>query len=711
MDFDEYTNDDGEVNEFAEAAADEAVAPELHVKDSILFVIDARTAMCERGPGSGPSCFAQALKCVLACMRERILNGERDLVGVLLFGTEQTKVPAGHGFPHVYLLQELEEPSATAMRNLSLVAGADVGGTSEAGAAEDETKAGAHAAFGHIDAAADLDLGSVLWVTSILFNNSASKNTRRRVYLMTNDDDPCKGLPPAARARALTRSRDLQDANIWIEPFFFAKPPPATFDLGPNSFWRELIGTVRQNYKAPPKQPTSAQAAAPSESTDAPSGDAAGVVGGGLEEDRSDAWLHDCIANAGSTEVLDKVMRKAHRKRVLWQSELTIREGYALSFEMVGVVRPTARPTAKKLVARTNEELQSETALNCTVHGHTLQKEDIFKAYDFGGKWVYFDQSEVSRFGQEDGLGSSGLTLLGFKDAARLKLHHNLGPAKFLEPSERVPGSTLAMSALVHSLDAKGKIAIARYLKGKVGVPRLVALLPQLLELHKPCESGDEARVKWPCGLHLIPLPYAEDIRSLSKPAALDADAFSERQLESARELVTALTLPNERNPVGTIANPATATHYAHLQVLALNVPGEETAPIVDGTRPDVEWMERASEQMGAFKEAFELADVDVEAAAGAKRQKTAAPKVEKLTPPTCFAEWIRAHLQGRLSSLTNPLLKEFCKAQGLAVGGKKDDLLARIYDHLEAEMERDPSLAQGGGEGSSAAADVKDDA
>jgi len=267
------------------------------------------------------------------------------------------------------------------------------------------------------------------------------------------------------------------------------------------------------------------------------------------------------------------------------------------------------------------------------------------------------------------------------------------------------------MSALVHSLDAKGKIAIARYLKGKVGVPRLVALLPQLLELHKPCESGDEARVKWPCGLHLIPLPYAEDIRSLSKPAALDADAFSERQLESARELVTALTLPNERNPVGTIANPATATHYAHLQVLALNVPGEETAPIVDGTRPDVEWMERASEQMGAFKEAFELADVDVEAAAGAKRQKTAAPKVEKLTPPTCFAEWIRAHLQGRLSSLTNPLLKEFCKAQGLAVGGKKDDLLARIYDHLEAEMERDPSLAQGGGEGSSAAADVKDDA
>ena len=67
-------------------------------------------------------------------------------------------------------------------------------------------------------------------------------------------------------------------------------------------------------------------------------------------------------------------------------------------------------------------------------HGTALQKEDIYKAYDFGGKMVYFDQSELAKFGTEDGLGDNGLALLGFKDQSKLKLHHNLGPAKCASP-------------------------------------------------------------------------------------------------------------------------------------------------------------------------------------------------------------------------------------------------------------------------------------
>ena len=45
----------------------------------------------------------------------------------------------------------------------------------------------------------------------------------------------------------------------------------------------------------------------------------------------------------------------------------------------------------------------------------------VLEAFDFGGKWVYFDQSELSGFGTEDGLGAAGLTLLGFKDREKLK--------------------------------------------------------------------------------------------------------------------------------------------------------------------------------------------------------------------------------------------------------------------------------------------------
>ena len=258
MDSEFADNDDDNdgLGEFADAAADETVAPEFAVKDSIIFVIDARASMCEPGPGGSPSPFAQSLQCVLACMKDRILGGERDLVGVMLFGTEQTKVPNGQGFPHIYLLQELEEPSAASMRAISLVAaGAGVTADVKLDTKLDPTAASssdAASAFGHLSGASaeSIDLGNVLWVTSMLFNHSASKNTRRRVYILTNDDNPCASSPDA-RKRALTRSRDLQDANVWMEPFFFAPPPPATFDLGPASFWRELVGTVRKNYKPP----------------------------------------------------------------------------------------------------------------------------------------------------------------------------------------------------------------------------------------------------------------------------------------------------------------------------------------------------------------------------------------------------------------------------------------------------------------------------
>jgi hypothetical protein len=153
------------------------VAPEFNVKDSVLFVIDARKAMCERGPGGGPSCFQQSLSCVLKCMEDRILGGERDLVGVLLFGTEKTKVPNGHqSFHHVYVLQELEEPSAASMRTVSLICAGEEAARAEGGGGSSAAAAAATLAaeFGHMEASSpDFDLANALWVTSMLFNSNA----------------------------------------------------------------------------------------------------------------------------------------------------------------------------------------------------------------------------------------------------------------------------------------------------------------------------------------------------------------------------------------------------------------------------------------------------------------------------------------------------------------------------------------------------------
>jgi len=694
MDFDGGDDfDGGEPNEYADiAGAGDEVAPEFNQKDSILFVIDARRSMCEPSSKGGPSCFSKALGCALGCMRDRILSGDRDLVGVLLFGTEQMKVPNGQqGFPHIYLLQELEEPSAASMRQLELLikAGhaehAALDGEEEEAAAATAAAAAAVAVdFGHAAESSALELANVLWVTSMLFNSAASKNTRRRLYVMTNDDNPC-AASAAARSRALTRSRDLQDARVWIEPFFFAPPPPATFDLSEGSFWRELVGTVRQNYKGPP--PKEATAGAPAAAADGSVEVVESTDGGGLGEDLSMTWVSTCVLSVAE-DALRCVRRKARRKRITWQSELTIHEGYALSFLMVSVIRVPPPPTKVKLYALDNTPITTETAQIDASHGGVIEKGDVYRGFNYGGKWVYFEPYELAAFGKE-GL-TPGLTLLGFKDHDRLKIQHHLGPAKFLEPCERVPGSVDAMTALVHAMLAKGKVGIARMLRGKVGQARLVGLLPQR---HVCDEVTGSTRL--PCGFHVVDLPFAEDVRSVKKPAALTEDDFTPEQLEATRSLARALELPSGVSPVGRVANPASTTHFRYLECLALHVPGAEVEPTVDHTVPDTTWLAQKRPQLDAFQEAFGLpftAELEASASTAKRPRITAggsasgtAAAAKATAPPDTVAEWQQACRDGRLESLTMPTLKEFLKAQGLAVGGKKGDLVARVHDWLEA--------------------------
>ena len=236
-------------------------------------------------------------------------------------------------------------------------------------------------------------------------------------------------------------------------------------------------------------------------------------------------------------------------------------------------------------------------------------------------------------------------------------------------------------------------------LVSQVGQPRLVALVPQLGQL-----DSETGATQLPCGLHVIVLPFSEDVRSVARPDALQESDFTPSQLESARSLASALQLPTSKSPIvagaPTVSNPAVQTHFSYLQMLALNVPGVSAEPTVDGTLPDVAWLTDRQPQLDAFQEAFNLTDVataEAAAGAGAKRQKTTAPKAEKLGPPESFAEWLDAHNQERLESLTNAPLKAFCKEHSLPVGGKKGDLVARVHDFLQAFKEQEAAKTTAG--------------
>ena len=219
-------------------------------------------------------------------------------------------------------------------------------------------------------------------------------------------------------------------------------------------------------------------------------------------------------------------------------------------------------------------------------------------------------------------------------------------------------------------------------LKGKVGQAHLVALIPQREKVDP--ESGT---VLTPLGMHIVELPFAESIRSVAKPSAIREADFTPEQLHTARELVSSLRMPSGKSPVGRVANPATATHYNYLECLALHVPGAEVTSTVDGTLPDEGWFNSKRKELDAFKKAFGLPDTqDENSSAAAKRVKTASGASKagpSAPPPETLEEWMKAYSEQRLEGLTMPKLKEFLKSQGLSLGGKKNELVARVHDQL----------------------------
>jgi hypothetical protein len=162
-----------------------------------------------------------------------------------------------------------------------------------------------------------------------------------------------------------------------------------------------------------------------------------------------------------------------------------------------------------------------------------------------------------------------------------------------------------------------------------------------------------------------------------------------------ASGVTVTLTLPPGASPIGRISNPASATHFQYLECLALHVPGAEVVATVDGTLPDGAWLATKRPQLEAFQQVFGLpttAEADAASGVAAKRPKTsagssAAPKPEL---PGSLQEWLAAYRDERLESFTIPTLKEFCKANGLPVGGKKGDLVARVHDWLEKAKDED---------------------
>jgi ATP-dependent DNA helicase 2 subunit 1 len=100
-----------------------------------------------------------------------------------------------------------------------------------------------------------------------------------------------------------------------------------------------------------------------------------------------------------------------------------------------------------------------------------------------------------------------GIKLLGFKDRLELDFEDNVRHSLFIYPDEEsYAGSRRTFTSLLSSMVKKGKIGLVCALTRRNASPSFCALLPQ--------EEGESDGWAEPSGFHLIPLPFADDIRA-----------------------------------------------------------------------------------------------------------------------------------------------------------------------------------------------------
>ncbi|VDI60204.1 X-ray repair cross-complementing protein 5-like [Mytilus galloprovincialis] len=187
-------------------------------KDGLIFLVDCSKSMFDSEDEDQESHFQLCIKCAKTTLQNKIISSDKDLIGVVFFGTDKAKNTSD--FKHIYIYQELDQPGAPRILEL-----------------EDMLENGYKKFgkdFGHSTA---FSLHEALWTCQNMFSNSTQKVGSKRILLFTNNDNPHAGSPQLQR-QARTKASDLNETGIDLELMHLIQEGE-TFDV--TKFYKDLL--------------------------------------------------------------------------------------------------------------------------------------------------------------------------------------------------------------------------------------------------------------------------------------------------------------------------------------------------------------------------------------------------------------------------------------------------------------------------------------
>ncbi|KAL5728999.1 ATP-dependent DNA helicase II subunit 1 [Ranunculus cassubicifolius] len=490
--------------------------------------------------------------------------------------------------------------------------------------------------YGIISGSRENSLYNAVWVAQALLRKGSAKTSDKRTLLITNEDDPFGSVRGATKAdmirTTLQRAKDAQDLGISIELLPLSRPDE---QFNVSVFYADLIG---------------------------------------LEDEELALFVPS--ASERLDDMKDQLRKRMFKKRKIRRITFAIANGISIELNTYALVRPTLPGQITWLDSVTNIPLKTERSFICADTG-ALMQEPPKRFQSYKGENVKFSTEELTEVKR---VSTGHLRLIGFKPLSCLKDYYNLRPSTFLFPSDdEILGSTCTFIALHRSMIRLQRFALAFF--GSSSHPQLVALVAQ----DEIMSSSGQLE---PPGMHMIYLPYSDDIRHIEElhaEAGYVAPRASDDQIKKATALMKRIDL--KEFSVCQFANPALQRHYAILQALALEE--DEMPEVKDETLPDEQGMARPGvvNALEEFKASVYGANYDQEQADSLLKVSEASKKRKAATANVAAEyanyEWADLADNGKLKDLTVAELKYYLSTHGLPLAGKKEVLISRIFTHM----------------------------
>lgn len=600
-------------------------------KEMVVYLVDASPKMftpaTTQDNEKQETHFHTIVNCITESLKTQIIGRSYDEVAICFFNTKEKKNLQDSAGVYVYNVGDREQLDRPTAKLIK-----------DFSLIEDSFMSTIGSRYGITAGSRENTLYNALWVAQALLRKGSVKTVSKRILIFTNEDDPFGTITGAVKTdmirTTLQRAKDAQDLGLSIE-LLPLSPPDDQFNM--SLFYADLIG---------------------------------------LDGDEMTEYLPS--AGDKLEDMTNQLRKRIMKKRRVKTLSFAITNDVCIEVNTYALVRPTTTGTITWLDSLSNLPLKVERSFICNDTGALLQDAQTrFQMYnDTIVKFSVRELSEVKR------VASHHLRLIGFKPLDCLKDYHNLRPSTFIYPSdERIFGSTCVFVALHSSMLRLGRFALAFY--GNPTRPQLIALVAQ----EEVTSSGRQFE---PPGMHMIYLPYSDDIRYPEEVHVTSDDAprATDEQIKKASNIFKRIDLINFS--ACQFANPALQRHYGILEALAL---GEDEMPdIKDETLPDEEGLSKpgVANAIEEFKTSVYGENYDqeeAEAAAGKASRGNASKKRKEVTDAaaqiSAAYDWAELADNGKLKEMTTVELRSYLTAHDLPVSGKKDVLISRILTHL----------------------------